>query len=127
MAIQRFPRRVFRDTMTLLIPSGFDEYQKPTTTRQTVQNVHVQADNRTHKTGENTEVQLRGKVWVYPPYSTPFLDLEALQEQTQALGGVLTCMITNKAGATKGPYTILEVNAFPDDEDNLHHYELGLI
>ena len=101
MAIQRFPRRIFRDAMTLLIPSGFDGYQKPTTTEETIQNVHVQANNRTHKNGDNTEVQLRGKVWVYPPYSTPKLDLEVLQEQTQALGGVLTCMITNKAGTTR--------------------------
>lgn len=126
MAIQRFPRRIFRDTMTLLIPSGFDVYQNQTTTTEEIKNVHVQADNHTRKTGDNTEVQLRGKVWVYPPYSTPKLDLETLQEQVQALGGVLTCMITNKAGTTTGPYTILEVNAFPDDEDNLHHYELGL-
>ena len=127
MAIQRFPRRIFRDAMTLLVPSAYDGYQTPATTEETIRNVHVQSDNRTHKNGDNTEVQLRGKVWVYPPYSTPFLDLETLQEQAQALGGVLTCMITNKAGTTTGPYTILEVNAFPDDEDNLHHYELGLV
>ena len=127
MAIKRFPRRIFRDTMTLLIPSGFDVYQNATTTSKVIRNVHVQADNRTHKTGDNTEVTLKGKVWVYHPYSTPFLDIEAVQEQAQALGGVLTCMITNKAGSTTGPYTILEVNAYPDDEDNLHHYELRLV
>jgi hypothetical protein len=127
MAIKRFPRRIFRDSITLLVPSSFDSYQQPTNTNKMINNVHVQADNRTHKTGDNTEVQLKGRVWVYPPYSTPMYDLEALQAQTQALGGVLTCKITDKAGRTSGPYTILEVNAYPDDEDNLHHYELGLV
>lgn len=127
MALKRLPRSIFRDTMTVLVPTTYDGYQAAATAQNVVKNVHVQADNHTRKTANNTEVTLKGKVWVYPPYSAPMLDFETLQEQAQALGGVLTCMITNKAGTTSGPYTILEVNAFPDNEDNLHHYELGLV
>ena len=89
--------------------------------------MHVQSDNSTRKTADNTEVTLRGKCWVYPVYSTPPLDLEALQADTQAAGGVMTCSVQNKAGKQIGPYTILVVNAYPDDEDNLHHYMLELV
>jgi hypothetical protein len=55
------------------------------------------------------------------------MDLEALQEATQAAGGVMTCKAQSKAGTITGPYTILVVNAYPDDEDNLHHYMLELV
>ena len=128
MAIKRFPRRIFRDTLILHVPAGFDRYQNPVGAKDyTISNVHVQSDNSTRKTADNTEVTLRGKCWVYPVYSTPPLDIEALQAQTQAAGGVMTCSVQNKAGKTIGPYTILVVNAYPDDEDNLHHYMLELV
>lgn len=122
------PRRILRDTLTLSVPSGFDRYQKPVApTVYTVANVHLQADNSTHKTAQNTEVTLRGVLFVDARYSTPALDYEALQEATQAAGGVMTCTVTNKRGGTSGPFTVAVVDGLPDDEDNLHHWELGLI
>ena len=128
MAIKRFPRRIFRDTLILNVPAAFDGYQAPqNVTTYTVENVHVQADNSTRKTTNNTEVTLRGRCWVYPLYSTPNLDYEALQEAVQQAGGVMTCTIKNKAGKVSGPYTVLVIDAFPDDEDNLHHWELELV
>lgn len=128
MAIKRFPRRIFRDTLILHVPAGFDRYQNPVGAKDyTISNVHVQSDNSTRKTADNTEVTLRGKCWVYPVYSTPPLDLEALQSETQAAGGVMTCDVRNKAGKTIGPYTVLVVNSYPDDEDNLHHIMLELV
>lgn len=128
MAIKRFPRRIFRDTLILNVPSYFDRYQNPQeSTVYTIQNVHVQADNTTRKTGDNTEVTLKGKCWVYPVYSVPRLDLEALQAGVQAAGGVMTCKVQNRWGNIVGPYTILAVDSYPDDEDNLHHYMLELV
>ena len=128
MAIKRFPRRIFRDTMILNVPSGFDRYQNPVApATYTVRNVHIQADNDTKKTANNTEVTLKGKLWIYPIYSTPNLDYEELQEHVQAVGGVMTCMVVNKAGKQSGPYTILNVDAYPDDEDNIHHFMLELV
>lgn len=127
MAIRKFPRQIFHDTLVLSVPSGYDRYQKPLTpTTYTINSVHVQADNHTKKTGDNTEVQLKGKVWLYPPYSSPWVDVETLQEQTQAKGGVMTCTITNKSGMPSGPYTVLTVNGYPDDFDNLHHIMMEL-
>jgi hypothetical protein len=122
------PKRILRDTLTLSVPSGFDVYQKPTApTVYTVRNVHVQSDNVTRKTADNTEVQLRGVLFIDARHSTPALDYDALQEQTHALGGVMTCTITNRHGADSGPYTVLVIDGLPDDEGNLHHWELGLI
>lgn len=121
------PRRILRDTMTLSVPSGFDRYQNPLDpTVYTVRNVHIQADNTTRKTSTNTEVTLKGIIFIDARHSVPAIDYEALQEATQAAGGVMTCTITNKRGSVTGPYTVLVVDGLPDDEDNLHHWEIGV-
>lgn len=122
------PRRILRDTLTLSVPGGVDRYQKPTDpTTYTVSNVHLQSDNSTHKTANNTEVTLRGVLFVDTRYSTPALDYWALQEAAQAAGGVMSCTITDRRGNTTGPYSVLVVDGLPDDEANLHHWELGLV
>lgn len=122
------PRRILRDTLTLSVPAGFDRYQTPLApTEYIVTAVHLQADNSTHKTADNTEVTLRGVLFVDTRYSKPTLNYWALQESAQAAGGVMTCTVTDKRGSTTGPYTILVVDGLPDDEDNLHHWELGLV
>ena len=125
------PRRILRDTMTLYVPTSFDRYQAPVydpqaVTTYTVKNVHVQADNASRKSASNTEVQLVGTIFVDARYSTPALDYEALQEAVQAAGGLMTCTITNRHGNASGPYTIAFVDGLPDDDDNLHHWELGV-
>jgi hypothetical protein len=113
--------------MTLSVPSGFDRYQNPLDpTVYTVRNVHIQADNTTRKTSTNTEVTLKGIIFIDARYSVPALDYEALQEATQAAGGVMTCTITNRRGSVTGPYTVLVVDGLPDDEYNLHHWEIGV-
>lgn len=122
------PRRILRDTLTLIVPGGVDRYQNAqNATTYTVKNVHVQSDNSTHKTAQNTEVTLRGILFVDTRYSTPTLDYWALQEAAQAAGGVMTCTITDKYGGVTGPYEVQVVDGLPDDEDNLHHWELGLV
>ena len=122
------PRRILRDTLTLTVPGGFDRYQNPTDpTVYTVKNVHLQADNSTHKTPQNTEVTLRGVLFVDARYSTPALDYWALQAAVQAAGGVMTCTVTDRRGGTTGPYEVQVVDGLPDDEANLHHWELGLV
>lgn len=122
------PRRILRDTLTLSVPSGFDRYQKPLEpTVYTVQNVHIQNSNETRKTSNNTEVLLRAILFVDSRYSTPKLDYWALQTAAQQAGGVMTCTVKDRRGGVSGPYTVLVVDGLPDDEDNLHHWELGLV
>ena len=121
------PRSILRDTLTLYVPTAFDRYQKPTNTTYTVKNVHIQMDNTTHKRADNTEVTLKGIIFVDARLSSPKLDYEALQESVQALGGTMTCTVTDRRGGTTGSYTIETIDGLPDDEDNLHHWELGVV
>lgn len=122
------PRKILRDTVTFSVPAGFDRYQKPLEqVTYTVTDVHLQADNSTIKRSDNTEVQLRGVLFIDARRSKPSIDLEELQAAVQAAGGMITCTVTNKRGKESGPYTVLTVDGLPDDEDNLHHWELGLI
>lgn len=122
------PRRILRDTLTLSVPSGFDRYQQPLEpTVYTVSAVHLQSNNETRKATDNTEVTLRGLLFVDARYSTPALDFWALQAETQKRGGVMTCTVTDRRGGVTGPYTIAVVDGLPDDEANLHHWELGLV
>ena len=114
--------------MTLSVPKSFNRYQlaqAPDT--YTVKNVHIQMDNTTVKRSDNTEVTLKGIIFVDARLSTPHLDYQTLQEQVQAVGGVMTCTVTDKRGKSSGQFTILVVDGLPDDEDNLHHWELGVV
>lgn len=120
------PRRILRSTATFSVPTGIDRYQKPTVTTYTVQNVHVQSDNSTRKSASNTEVMLKGVLFIDARYSVPALDYNVLQEAAQAAGGLMTVTITGRDGRTSPPYTVIVVDALSDDEDRLHHWEIGL-
>lgn len=122
------PRRILRDTATFSVPTGFDQYQNPLApVEYTVRNVHIQADNVTKISANNTEVTLSGILFIDARYSTPSVDYDALQAEAQKLGGEITCTVTSRHGAINGPFRVLTVDGLPDDEDNLHHWELGLV
>ena len=121
------PRSILRDTLELYVPTGIDRYQQPTVETYTVQNVHIQSDNRTHKTADNTEVSLTGIIFIDARRSEPALDYWALQRQAHEAGSVMTCKVAGRNGSVSGPYTILVVDGLPDDEDNLHHWEIGVV
>lgn len=123
------PRRILQDTLTLNVPAAFDKYQKPTAPVKTyvVKNVHYQGDNTTKLSTGNSEVTLRGIIFIDGKLSQPALDYEALQESVQAAGGVMTASITGKRGGTIGPFNVLTIDGLPDDEDNLHHWEIGVV
>ena len=121
------PRSILRDTLTLYVPQSFDQYQNPVNvSTYTVNNVHLQMDNSTIKRSDNSEVTLKGVVFIDARLSCPRLDYEELQEAVQAAGGVMTCRVTDRRGKTSKEMTILAVDALPDDEDNLHRWELGV-
>ena len=120
------PRRILRDSVVFHKVKSVDRYQAQTTEDVTVNCVHIQADNSVRKTPNNTEVTLRATLFVDARYSKPHVDLWALQEAAQAAGGVMTCTVTTKYGAVLGPLTVAVVEPLPDDEGNLHHWEVGL-
>lgn len=122
------PRRMLQSSAVFHVPTAIDGYQKPTAvTDYAVAHVHIQADDVTIRTSQNTEVQLRGTLFVDAKFSAPAYDYEALQQTAHAAGGVMTVTVTDRHGAASGPYTVLTVDGLPDDEDRLHHWELGLV
>lgn len=117
--------------MILGIPEEFDRWQSPLIENTEehpdvviVNHVHFQYVNETRQTATNDEVQLKGIVFVDAKYSTPQLDYEALQAEVQERGGVMQCFIKTRRGTEIGPMNILMVDTCPDDEANVHHWEL---
>ena len=121
------PSRILRDTAVFSVPIGVDAYQKPTIVTKTVQRVHLQSDNRTVKTATNTEVTLRGTLFIDARLSFPPLDFWALQTGAQEAGAQMSVTVTTRQGRVSGPYTVQTIDALPDDEGKLHHWELGLV
>lgn len=122
------PSRILRDTLTLYVPSAVSRYQTVTNgASYTVNNVHIQGSNDTRITTDNTEVSLRALLFVDVRNSSPNLDYMALQSAAQKAGGVMTCSVKHRNSTTTGTYTVLVVEAVPDDDGNVHHWELGLV
>ena len=122
------PRSILRDTATFSVPASFSRYQAPqNATQYVVNNVHIQSENSTRKTAQNTEITLSGIIFIDSRHSTPHYDFEALQESVQAAGGVMTVTIKDRRGRVSGPYTVQNVDCLPDDEDNIHHWEIGVV
>lgn len=120
------PGSILRDTVVIKVPTGVDRYQQTTDKSYTVRHVHMQSDNHTKKGPGNTEVSLKGTLFVDARRSMPRLDWEALQEAAQAAGAQMTLEVINRAGKRSGPYTVEIVDGLPDDEDHLHHWEIGV-
>ena len=120
--------------MAVGIPEEFDRWQWPLIENTEehpdvviVKHVHFQYVNETRQTATNDEVQLKGIVFVDAKYSTPQLDYEDLQRMVQEAGGVMQCIIVTRRGTEIGPMNIVAVDACPDDEANVHHWELGVM
>lgn len=120
------PARILRDTVTFSVPVGITDYQQPATKTLTVQRVHLQSDNTTRRTATNQEVTLRGILYIDARLSFPALDYWSLQTGAQAAGAVMTCTVKDRRGGVSGPYTVQTIDGLPDDEGNIHHWELGL-
>jgi hypothetical protein len=120
------PARILRDTVTFFVPKAIDGYQEPENAEYTVQRVHLQSDNSTRRTANNQEVTLRGTLFVDARLSFPALDYWDMQTKAQAAGAVMTCTVKDRRGGVSGPYTVQTIDGIPDDEGNIHHWELGL-
>ena len=119
--LEPIPYNLLTDTATLNVVSGIDEYQVPTYDTYTVSHVHLQNTNEVRKTADNTEVVLRSLLFVDSKYSTPKLDWDALARQSEASGGQVRVIVGNNN------YAVQTVDLVPDDQNNIHHVELGLV
>lgn len=115
------PRQMLRSTIVVTAATCVDRDRRQQVTSHTVKRVHLQPDHSVRKTKDNTDVVLKALLFVDARLSTPALDWEALFLQAQEVGGDVNVTLRNQA------YTVASVEPIPDDEDNLHHWEIGLV
>lgn len=119
---------MLHDTVTLRVVTGMDRYQEKTYEDYTVRNVHLQGSTDVIKGPDNTEVQLRGILFVDARRSLPVLDLHALQQQSLAAGDTMRAIVTDASGTQIGDYAVLIVDDLPDvPATRRHHWELSLV
>ena len=128
MSLAPIPARMLHDSVKLKVVTGMDAYQNKTYDEYTVNNVHLQSSNEVRKGPNDTEVQLKGILFVDARKSTPTLDLYDLQQASLLKGDTMRCIVTDASGAVTGDYAVLVVNDLPDvPTTRRHHWELGLI
>lgn len=128
MALTPIPARMLHDTAVISVVTGMDRYQNKTYQEYRVSHVHLQGDIDVVKGANNTEVQLRGILFVDGRRSTPALDFNALQEQSLAAGDSMRVVVYDASGTKAGDYAVLTVDGLPDvPATRVHHWELGLI
>lgn len=121
MTLRPIPFQILSQTAVVHAPASMDVWQKVIYQDTTVNNVHLQGSNDTHRAADNTEVVLRAKLFVDARLSQPALDYEAMQQAAQATGSTLRLTV----GAED--FRVLTVDGVPDDFGQLHHWELGLV
>lgn len=122
------PARMLHDTVTFKVVNGMDRYQNKTYDEYTVNNVHLQSSNDVIKRANDTEVQLKGILFVDARRSIPILDLYALQQESLVNGDTMRAIVKDASGAEVGDYAVLIVDDLPNVPANTrHHWELGLI
>ena len=128
MSLAPIPSRMLHDTAVFKVVTGMDRYQEKTYEEYTVNNVHLQSNSDTVKRANDTEVQLKGILFVDARRSLPALDLNALQDQSLKNGDTMRVNVTDASGNDAGEYAVLVVDSLPDvPATRVHHYELGLI
>lgn len=115
------PPRILTHNCTLEVCTGHDAYRMPVWQSYSVTRVHFQTGAFTRKTRENTEVALQGILFVDARLSTPKLDWFALSRQSEEAGESLRVTVNGNV------YTVLSVDALPDDTGRLHHFEVSLV
>ena len=122
------PSSMLHDTVTFKVVTGMDRWQNKTYEEHTVKNVHLQSSNDVYKRANDTEVQLKGILFVDAKRSTPVLDLYALQKTSLENGDTMRAIVYGSDGAEVGDYAVIVVDDLPNVPATCrHHWELGLI
>lgn len=128
MSLSPIPSRMLHDRVVLKVVTGQDRYQNKTYEEYTVNNVHLQSNSDTIKKANDTEVQLKGILFVDARRSLPVYDLNALQDESLKNGDTMRAVVYDASGNCAGDYAVLVVDSLPDvPATRVHHWELGLI
>lgn len=121
------PWSMLHDTAEFWVVTGMDRYQNKVYEKYTVNNVHIQSSNDVYKRANDTEVQLKGLLFVDAKRSTPVLDLYALQKTSLENGDTMRVIVTDSNGTEVGNYAVIVVDDLPNvPATGRHHWELGL-
>lgn len=122
------PSCMLHDTVTLKVVTGMDRYQNKTYEEYTVKNVHLQSSNDVYKRANDTEVQLKGILFIDAKRSTPSLDIYGLQKQSLANGDTMRAVVYDANGNETGDFAVIVVDDLPNvPASTRHHWELSLI
>ena len=128
MSLAPIPSRMLHDKAKFYVVTGMDRYQEKTYDTYDVDHVHLQGSTATQKGPDNTEVQLKGILFVDCRRSTPCLDLFALQQASLAAGDTMRVDVYDASGTLTGNFAVLSVDGAPDvPATRTHHWELGLV
>lgn len=128
MSLAPIPQRMLHDSAKFYVVKSIDRYQEKKYDTYEVAHVHLQGSTDTLKGSDNTEVQLKGVLFVDCRRSMPALDLYALQQQSLAAGDTMRVDVFDASGTLTGNYAVLNVDGAPDvPATRTHHWELGLV
>ncbi len=128
MSLAPIPSRMLHDTVKLRVVTGMDRFQQKTYEDHTIQHVHLQGSSDTIKGPNDTEVQLKGVLFIDARKSLPVLDPYALQQQSLEAGDTMRAVVTDASGTQIGDFAVLIVETLPDVPANRpHHWELSLV
>lgn len=126
--LSSIPARMLHDTVIFKVLKSMDRYQNKEYEEFTVKNVHLQSSNDVYKKADDTEVQLKGLLFVDAKRSTPILDLYDLQQKSLEVGDTMRALVYDAGGNLTGDYAVLVVDDIPNvPATTRHHWELGLI
>lgn len=125
--LKSIPSVMLKDTVILKVPKSMDRWQTTEYKEYTIKNVHLQSDNKTTISVNNSEVRLTGVLFIDGKKSLPIYDIEALQSTAQSNNGTMRAVVYNAQGVEVGDFNVLIVDGLPDvPATRIHHWELGL-
>ena len=118
--LKPIPACIMRSSALVMACTGIDRYQNPTYTTYEVKKIHLQPTNEIRKTASNTDCVLRSILFADRRHSTP-LDWWKIFNVAHQAGGDVKVIIRQQE------YTVFSVDELRDDDDQFHHWEIGLL
>ena len=128
MSLAPIPSRMLHDKVVFHVAQYMDRYQNKVYEDYTVNNVHLQSVSDTLKRANDTEVQLKGILFIDGRKSTPQIDLYELQRRSLEIGDTIRATVYDATDNVVDDFAVIEVDGEPDvPATRLHHWEVSLI
>ena len=108
MSLAPIPSRMLHDKVVFKVPVYMDRYQNKTYEEYTVEHVHLQSTSDVLKRANDTEVQLKGILFVDDRKSTPKIDLYELQRQALEIGDTMRAVVYDASGEKVDDFAVIK-------------------